>query len=103
MLADEPGQTSGKAEELKNLLDEGYYVILGVKSGGHWVAVDKVEGSTIYAYDPANGKYISVFDAYSSSGVYKIRKFRGANSKPLSQDIIEIEKEKEDKTASHIA
>lgn len=75
---------SGKAEEVAELLDEGYYIILGVKSGGHWLAVDKVEGSTIYAYDPANGKYVSVFDAYSSSGVYKIRKFRGANSKPLT-------------------
>lgn len=93
---------SGKAEELKNLLDEGYYIVLGVKSGGHWVAVDKVEGSTIYAYDPANGKYISVFDAYSSSGVYKIRKFRGANSKPLSQDVIESEKEKEDKIVEQL-
>ena len=82
---------SGKAEELQKLLDDGYYIILGVKSGGHWVAVDKVEGSTVRAYDPANGKYISVFDAYSSSGVYKIRKFRGANSKPLSVDTVKKE------------
>ncbi|MGN1412131.1 MAG: SH3 domain-containing protein [Oscillospiraceae bacterium] len=84
---------SGKANEIKELLDEGYYIILGVKSGGHWVAVDKVEGNNIYAYDPANGKYINVFDAYSSSGIYKIRKFRGANSKPLPQEVTNTQEE----------
>ncbi len=71
---------SGKADEIQKYLDAGYYVILGVKSGGHWVAVDKVDGDKVYAFDPANGKYINVFDAYSNSGIYKVRKFYGANS-----------------------
>jgi uncharacterized protein YgiM (DUF1202 family) len=72
---------SGKAQEIQKLLDQGYYIILGVKDGGHWVPVDKVDGSNIYAYDPADGKYVSVFEKYSASGVYKLRLFKGANSK----------------------
>jgi uncharacterized protein YgiM (DUF1202 family) len=71
---------SGKAAEIKEYLDAGYYLILGVKDGGHWVAVDKVEGDKVYIFDSANGKYVNVFDAYSNSGIYKIRKFYGANS-----------------------
>jgi uncharacterized protein YgiM (DUF1202 family) len=79
---------SGKASEIKSYLDEGYYIILGVKSGGHWVAVDKVEGDKVYIFDSANGKYVNVFDAYSSSGIYKIRKFYGANSvKPVTTTV----------------
>ncbi|MCD7800901.1 MAG: SH3 domain-containing protein [Ruminococcus sp.] len=71
---------SGKADELEKYLDAGYYIILGVKNGGHWVAVDKVEGDKVYVFDPANGKHVNVFDAYSNSGIYKVRKFYGANS-----------------------
>lgn len=71
---------SGKADEIQKYLDAGYYIILGVKSGGHWVAVDKVDGDKVYVFDPANGKHVNVFDAYSNSGIYKVRKFYGANS-----------------------
>lgn len=37
------------------LVSQGYYVILNVKNGRHWVAVDRVEGNKIYMYDPGSG------------------------------------------------
>jgi hypothetical protein len=42
---------SGKASELKNYLAQGYYAVICVKYGGHWVAVDRVSGSTVYIMD----------------------------------------------------
>ena len=39
--------------QLKSLVDQGYYLVLGVKNSGHWVAVDKVVGDTVYIYDSA--------------------------------------------------
>ncbi len=38
-----------------DLVSQGYYVILNVKNGRHWVAVDRVEGNKIYMYDPGSG------------------------------------------------
>jgi mannosyl-glycoprotein endo-beta-N-acetylglucosaminidase len=71
---------SGKISEIKNYLDNGYYLAVSVKNGGHWVAIDRVENGVAYAIDPANGKVVNLFEAYSNSGISKIRKFRGANS-----------------------
>lgn len=39
--------------QLKSLVDQGYYLVLSVKNGGHWVAIDKVVGDTVYIYDSA--------------------------------------------------
>lgn len=39
--------------QLKSLVDQGYYLVLGVKNSGHWVAVDRVVGDTVYIYDSA--------------------------------------------------
>ena len=43
-------------QELDNLVSQGYYVILNVKYGGHWVAVDRVDISNnkIYMFDPGS-------------------------------------------------
>ena len=47
------------AQELQNLINQGYYIILTVKRGErHWVAVDRIEGNKIYIFDPGkNGVY----------------------------------------------
>jgi len=39
--------------QISSLVDQGYYLVLSVKNGGHWVAVDKVVGDTVYIYDSA--------------------------------------------------
>ena len=40
---------------IDSLVKQGYYVILNVKNGRHWVAVDRVEGNKIYMFDPGSG------------------------------------------------
>ena len=40
---------------IDSLIQQGYYVILNVKNGRHWVAVDRVEGNKIYMFDPGSG------------------------------------------------
>lgn len=44
-----------KLQAIKNLLDQGYYVVAEVKgnTGSHWVAIDGVNGSTVLMMDPA--------------------------------------------------
>lgn len=47
---------SQKLSAIKNLLDQGYYVVAEVKgnTGQHWVAVDGVSGDTVLMMDPAS-------------------------------------------------
>lgn len=40
---------------IDSLIKQGYYVILNVKNGRHWVAVDRVEGNKIFMFDPGSG------------------------------------------------
>lgn len=49
------------AKDYKELIEQGYYIVSCVKlktgyrlSCGHWVAVDRVEGNTIYTFDPGS-------------------------------------------------
>lgn len=43
-------------QELNNLVSQGYYVILNVKYGRHWVAIDSVDvaNNKIYMFDPGS-------------------------------------------------
>lgn len=47
---------SQKLETIRNLVNQGYYVVVEVKgnTGQHWVAVDGVSGNTILMMDPAS-------------------------------------------------
>ena len=45
---------NAQPSEISNLVDQGYYVILNVKNGRHWVAVDRVENNKIYMLDPGS-------------------------------------------------
>ncbi len=87
------GTQSQKASRIKKLLDEGYYVIAVVKNGGHFVAVDSVNGDQIVMNDPGS-RETSLFDKYPASGLVSIRIFTGANSQidiapPPAPDVIE--------------
>lgn len=74
------GSQSAKASEIASYLDAGYYALVSVKYGGHWVAVDKVSNGAVYMIDPARGTNTDLFSVYSASGVGQIRLFKGANS-----------------------
>lgn len=43
-------------QELNNLVSQGYYIILNVKYGRHWVAIDSVDvaNNKIYMFDPGS-------------------------------------------------
>ena len=51
-----------KIDIIKSYLDKGHFIVLGVndahdnKGPGHYVAIDRIEGNTIYTFDPAVGK-----------------------------------------------
>lgn len=79
------GSQSAKSSEIASYLASGYYAIVSVKYGGHWVAIDHVDSNgTVYMIDPARGTNTDLFSVYSASGVGQIRLFKGANSKSSS-------------------
>ena len=51
------------ANQLKGFINERKYAVCSVKWGGHWVAIDSVEGNTIYINDPGSS-YHTTLDAY---------------------------------------
>lgn len=67
-------EQSGKAAEIKKLLDEGSYVICNV--GGHWVYIDGVIGDDVYMADPANDE-ILMFEAYPNENITIYQTLKG--------------------------
>lgn len=67
------GSKSHKAEQLRQALNRGEYVIAYVKGGGHWVFVDRVEGDNVYIIDPG-ANITNLFDYSGVDGYasYKI-------------------------------
>jgi len=68
------GDKQSKANQILDKINEGNYVILGVRNEGHWVAVNYVDGENVYIVDPTmlNGipkGIINLWDYYSLSGV----------------------------------
>lgn len=50
-----PKSWSDVANKVKELIDQNYYLIITAKPAwGHYVAVDRVEGDTIYMFDPGS-------------------------------------------------
>ena len=52
-----------KAQVIDDVINQGYYVIMEVRqgcanNGQHWVAIDKVEGDTVYMFDPGSPETI---------------------------------------------
>ncbi len=65
---------SGKAAEIKKLLDEGSYVICNV--GEHWVYIDGVIGDDVYMADPAKNE-ILMFEAYKNENITFYQTLKG--------------------------
>ena len=63
------GSKSKKVKKIKSLLNKGYYLTMQVKAGcgrgSHFVAIDRVKGSTVYMNDPASSSTV-VTKKYSS-------------------------------------
>ena len=73
-----PSDRAGKIRTIQNYIDQGYYVILRVKtySGQHWVAVTGTTSDHIQMVDPGSDA-VNVWDKYpvsesSTINVYKI-------------------------------
>jgi uncharacterized protein YgiM (DUF1202 family) len=64
---------------MQSLMDQGYYLEAVVRNGGHFVAIDSVNGSNVTMMDPGS-RATSLFDQYAASGVISLRLFKGANS-----------------------
>lgn len=71
-----------KTDEIKSYLDNGYHLIVGVNDGTHWVAVDKVKDNTVYMFDPARTNTNVLFQKYNSSGISRIRIYKGLKNAP---------------------
>ena len=70
---------SEKTAKMSELLEAGYAVIVSVKNGGHWVALDRIDGSKVYMMDPASDN-TDLYAAYSESGVDRLAIYQGRYS-----------------------
>lgn len=84
------GTQQQKAEKMQSLMDQGYYLAAVVKNGGHFVAIDSVNGSNVTMMDPGS-RATSLFDQYAASGVVSLRLFKGAYSTAAAPEEIETE------------
>ena len=68
-----------KAKTIDKLVKDGYYIVMEVKqgcnAGQHWVAIDHVEGSDVYMFDPGGPKTM-VWDAYEPHCISRIVWFK---------------------------
>lgn len=68
-----------KTAKIAEYVKDGYAVIVSVRNGGHWVAVDRVEGNTVYMMDPASGN-TDLYAAYDVANIDRLAIFRGAHN-----------------------
>lgn len=72
---DFPAGQAAAIEAAKALIDQGYYLVVQVKrpeEGTHFVAIDRIEGNTVYMFDPASDA-VDLYGRYS--GMYNYRAF----------------------------
>ena len=69
------GSRYDKVAQIKSYLDRGYYIVVSVGHGEHWVAVDSVDGnSNVNIFDPGYS-YTKLFGNYSDEGITRIALF----------------------------
>lgn len=72
------GTFENKRAQVESFLNQGYYVIISVKSNGHWVYVTGTTANDILMSDPSSshGNSNSVYNTYGNTSTsYKIIKF----------------------------
>lgn len=73
------GYTGSEAANIvAQYANQGYYVVIGVKNKGHYVAVDKVIGDDIYVFDPSNtnGILSDLYGDLDGGAVYQIEVYQ---------------------------
>lgn len=71
------GSRYDKVAQIKSYLDRGYYIVVSVGYGEHWVAVDSIDGNeNVNIFDPAYS-YTKLFGNYSDAGISRIALFSG--------------------------
>ena len=71
------GSRYDKVAQIKSYLDRGYYIVVSVGYGEHWVAVDSIDGNgNVNIFDPAYS-YTKLFGNYSDAGINRIALFSG--------------------------
>jgi hypothetical protein len=65
---------SGKAAEMKQFMDQGYYMTCNV--GGHWVFIQAINGDNVSMIDPAKDS-TDLFASYSLYNISELRVFTG--------------------------
>ena len=68
------GTQAQKLAAIKNYYDQGYYIIVSVKNGGHFVAVKNVSDSNVTIMDPSQS-FTDLFSNYNANQVNSIRIF----------------------------
>lgn len=68
-----------KIAKMAEYVKDGYGIIISVRNGGHWVALDRIEGSTVYMLDPGDSN-TDLFATYSESGVDRLAIYKGKNA-----------------------
>jgi uncharacterized protein YgiM (DUF1202 family) len=71
------GSRYDKVAQIKSYLERGYYIVVSVGYGAHWVAVNSADGdSNINIFDPGYS-YTKLFGNYADEGVTRIALFTG--------------------------
>lgn len=80
------GSKSDKLAQIRSYLNQGYYIIVSVGYGAHWVAVDGMnsDGSNVNIFDPAYS-FSNLFSdgsggGYSADGIDRVALFRSTGS-----------------------
>ena len=68
-----------KISTMAKYIKDGYGVIISVRNGGHWVALDRIEGDTVYMLDPGVSS-TNLFDTYSESSIDRLAIYKGKKS-----------------------
>lgn len=68
-----------KTAKMAEYINDGYAVVISVKNGGHWVALDRIEGDTVYMMDPGSSS-TSLYDTYDEDNVDRLAIFKGVGS-----------------------
>ena len=57
------GSISERSAKIKSYADQGYYIVIRAKTNQHWVALDYVNGDTVYINDPGS-KAVNLWEKY---------------------------------------
>ena len=69
------GSAADKLAAIKQYYDADFQILVSVKNGAHWVAIDSVTSKNVRIMDPGSNA-ADLFNTYNASGVTQIRLFK---------------------------